>query len=65
MAPVRSISGNNLINYGEDMSGLIQLAEVLKTNSTLISLEYAAAFPSPKVSAAADTFAPPSFAASS
>ena len=33
------MSSNNLTNDGEDMSGIIQLAESLKQNVTLESLE--------------------------
>ena len=36
-----SLELNNLTNDGEDMSGIIQLAEALKTNEGLTSLEYA------------------------
>ena len=36
---VRSISDNNLTNYGRDMSGVMKLAEALKTNSCLQRLE--------------------------
>ena len=36
---MRSLANNNLTNYGKDMSGVIQLAEALKTNSCLQRLE--------------------------
>ena len=36
---VRSISDNNLTNYGTNMSGVIKLAEALKTNSCLRELK--------------------------
>ena len=37
-----SLKDNNLTDYGKDMSGIIQIAEVLKVNKTLQSIEYAA-----------------------
>ena len=37
LAPVRSISGKNLTNVGKDLSGVIQLAEALKQNSSLVT----------------------------
>ena len=37
-----SLKENNLTNGGEDMSGVIQLAEALKSNRSLEHLEYAA-----------------------
>ena len=40
-----SLSNNALTNYGEDMSGIVQLAEALKTNEGLTSLKYAPALP--------------------
>ena len=36
-----SLRDSNLTNDGEDMSGVIQLAEALKTNEGLTSLKYA------------------------
>ena len=36
-----SLEYNELTNRGEDMSGIIQLAEALKTNEGLTSLKYA------------------------
>ena len=36
-----SLSDNKLTNHGMDMSGIIQLAEALKTNEGLTSLKYA------------------------
>ena len=36
-----SLSTNILTNYGKDMSGIIQIAEALKVNKTLQSIEYA------------------------
>ena len=50
-----SLSDNKLTNYGRDMSGIIQLAEALKTNEGLTSLKYARlprTFPIWQVSAA-------------
>ena len=35
---IHSLDENNLTNFGDDMSGVIQLSESLKTNSTLQSL---------------------------
>ena len=37
--PYRSVSNNNLTNYGRDMSGIIELAKSLKQNRTLVSLK--------------------------
>ena len=34
----RSLGGNTLTNYGRDMSGIVQLADALKLNSSLQSL---------------------------
>ena len=39
LGSVGSLADNNLTNYGKDMSGVIQLAEALKTNSCLQRLE--------------------------
>ena len=36
---MRSLANNNLTDYGDDMSGVIQLAEALKTNSCLRELK--------------------------
>ena len=36
---VHSLANNNLTNYGSDMSGVIKLAEALKTNSCLRELK--------------------------
>ena len=36
-----SLQSNSLTNFGSDMSGIIQLAEALKTNEGLTSLKYA------------------------
>ena len=50
-----SLEYNDLTNGGEDMSGIIQLAEALKTNEGLTSLKYARpppTFPIWQVSAA-------------
>ena len=42
----RRLAGHNyLTNGGKDMSGIIQLAEALKTNEGLTSLKYARACP--------------------
>ena len=52
-----SLKLNNLTNDGEDMSGIIQLAEALKTNEGLTSLKYARpppTFPIWQLSAAFD-----------
>ena len=52
-----SLENNDLTNGGEDMSGIIQLAEALKTNEGLTSLKYARPppiFPIWQVSAAFD-----------
>ena len=53
-----SLMNNNLTNFGKDMSGIIQLAESLKTNEGLTSLKYAPALPQPcpikQASAASD-----------
>ena len=50
-----SLESNRLTNYGKDMAGIVQLAEALKTNEGLTSLEYARpppTFPIWRVSAA-------------
>ena len=36
---VRSLASNNLTDYGKVMSGVIKLAEALKTNSCLRELK--------------------------
>ena len=36
-----SLRNNALTNYGQDMSGIIQITEALKVNMTLQSIEYA------------------------
>ena len=43
---VHRLSNNDLTNYGDDMTGVIQLSEALKSTSSLLLLEYAAARPS-------------------
>ena len=39
LGSVRSLAKNRLTNGGKDMSGVIQLAEALKTNSCLCKLK--------------------------
>ena len=54
-----SLEFTNLTNEGKDMSGIILLAEALKTNEGLTSLKYARpppTFPIWQVSAAFDAF---------
>ena len=38
ISPGHSLNNNALTNYGEDMSGIVQLADALKQNSSLQSL---------------------------
>ena len=52
---MHSLDNNALTNYGEDMSGILQLAESLKVNSSLTSLSYVQPELQPKASAAYDT----------
>ena len=52
---------NALTDYGEDMSGIKQLADALKTNSTLQTLQYAQPKPQGIVLAASDALIRPLF----
>ena len=47
MSEFRSLGGNDLTNYGKDMSGVIKLSEALKENKSLQTLRSA----SPQMSA--------------
>ena len=40
LPPAHSLDNNNLTYFGQEMSGVLQLAESLKVNSSLTSLSY-------------------------